>query len=63
MTLVGIRLALGSALARKMLCWLPFVLLIAVCMIGVCISVPAIIAYTVFSYRVFWGKATELRYG
>jgi cytochrome bd ubiquinol oxidase subunit II len=29
----------------------------------VCISVPAIAAYTVFSYRVFRGKATELRYG
>jgi cytochrome d ubiquinol oxidase subunit II len=34
-----------------------------VILIGVCISVPAIAAYTVFSYRVFWGKATELRYG
>jgi cytochrome d ubiquinol oxidase subunit II len=33
-----------------------------VILIGVCISVPAIAAYTVFSYRVFWGKATELRY-
>ena len=31
-------------------------------LIGVCISVPAIAAYTVFSYRVFRGKATELRY-
>jgi cytochrome bd ubiquinol oxidase subunit II len=34
-----------------------------VTLIGVCISVPAIAAYTVFSYRVFRGKATELRYG
>ncbi len=34
-----------------------------VILFGVCISVPAIAAYTVFSYRVFWGKATELRYG
>jgi len=34
-----------------------------VILIGACISVPAIAAYTVFSYRVFWGKATELRYG
>lgn len=34
-----------------------------VILVGVCISVPAIAAYTVFSYRVFWGKATELRYG
>jgi len=31
--------------------------------VGVCISVPAIAAYTVFSYRGFWGKATELQYG
>lgn len=96
--LFGIRLTLASVLVRKELCWLPFVLLIGVFMlgfvglaysiypyvvidqltvweaasspaalkvilIGVCISVPAIAAYTVFSYRVFWGKATELRYG
>jgi cytochrome bd ubiquinol oxidase subunit II len=33
-----------------------------VILVGVCISVPAIAAYTVFSYRVFRGKATELRY-
>ncbi len=33
-----------------------------VILIGVCISVPAIAAYTVFSYKVFWGKATALRY-
>jgi cytochrome d ubiquinol oxidase subunit II len=29
---------------------------------GVAVVFPAIIAYTVFSYRVFWGKAGELRY-
>lgn len=29
---------------------------------GVCISVPAIAGYTVFSYRVFRGKASDLRY-
>src|SRR5690606_12197644 len=29
---------------------------------GVIIVLPTIIAYTLFSYRVFWGKATELRY-
>jgi cytochrome bd-type quinol oxidase subunit 2 len=34
-----------------------------VVLVGVCISVPAIAAYTVFSYRVFRGKATALRYG
>jgi cytochrome d ubiquinol oxidase subunit II len=33
-----------------------------VILIGVCISVPAIVAYTIFSYRVFRGKATPLRY-
>ncbi len=33
-----------------------------VILIGTCISVPAIAAYTVFSYKVFGGKATELRY-
>ena len=33
-----------------------------VILIGVCISVPAIAGYTVFAYRVFGGKASELRY-
>ena len=33
-----------------------------VILVGVCISVPAIVGYTVFSYRVFGGKATALRY-
>jgi cytochrome bd ubiquinol oxidase subunit II len=33
-----------------------------VILVGVCISVPAIAGYTVFSYRVFRGKTTELRY-
>ena len=33
-----------------------------VILIGVCISLPAIVAYTLFSYRVFRGKATDLRY-
>jgi len=31
-------------------------------LVGVCISVPAIVAYTVFSYRVFRGKTGELQY-
>jgi cytochrome d ubiquinol oxidase subunit II len=31
--------------------------------IGVAITLPAIIVYTVFMYRVFWGKARELTYG
>jgi cytochrome d ubiquinol oxidase subunit II len=34
-----------------------------VILIGVCISVPAILAYTVFAYRIFHGKARELTYG
>ncbi|MCV6627029.1 MAG: cytochrome d ubiquinol oxidase subunit II [Cellvibrionaceae bacterium] len=29
---------------------------------GAAIVVPVILAYTAFSYRVFWGKATELKY-
>ena len=33
-----------------------------VILIGVCISLPAIAAYTAVSYRVFRGKATDLRY-
>ncbi|WP_369817176.1 cytochrome d ubiquinol oxidase subunit II [Acidovorax sp. Leaf78] len=31
--------------------------------IGMAITLPAIIVYTVFMYRVFWGKARELTYG
>ncbi|MEX1168085.1 MAG: cytochrome d ubiquinol oxidase subunit II, partial [Hydrogenophaga sp.] len=30
---------------------------------GVAITLPVIVGYTVFMYRVFWGKATELKYG
>lgn len=30
---------------------------------GVVIVLPAILGYTVFAYRVFWGKATDLHYG
>ena len=33
-----------------------------VILIGVCISVPAIVWYTAFSYRVFRGKTGELKY-
>jgi cytochrome bd ubiquinol oxidase subunit II len=33
-----------------------------VILFGTCISVPAIIGYTVFTYRVFRGKAGELKY-
>lgn len=31
--------------------------------VGVAITLPAIIIYTIFMYRVFWGKARELTYG
>ncbi|MBT9595436.1 MAG: cytochrome d ubiquinol oxidase subunit II [Vitreoscilla sp.] len=36
---------------------------LAVILVGTAITVPAIVAYTVFAYRVFWGKATALSYG
>jgi cytochrome d ubiquinol oxidase subunit II len=29
---------------------------------GVVLVLPVIIGYTVFAYRVFWGKSTQLRY-
>jgi cytochrome bd ubiquinol oxidase subunit II len=95
--LLGVRGLLNSRLVRGAASWAPFVLLIAVfvlgflglayslypyvvidrltiwqaasspaalkvILLGVCISVPAIVAYTVFSYRVFGGKTGELRY-
>jgi cytochrome bd-type quinol oxidase subunit 2 len=96
--LLVLRRVLPTRLVRDELCWLPFVLLLAVfalgfvglaysiypyvvidrltiwqaasspatlkvTLVGVCISVPAIVAYTIYSYRVFGGKATELHYG
>jgi cytochrome d ubiquinol oxidase subunit II len=30
--------------------------------VGVAVTLPMIIVYTVFMYRVFWGKATALSY-
>ena len=35
---------------------------LAVILIGCAITVPAIVGYTIFVYRVFWGKARELSY-
>ena len=35
---------------------------LAVILVGCAITVPAIVGYTVFSYRVFWGKARALSY-
>jgi cytochrome d ubiquinol oxidase subunit II len=95
--LIAVWRLLPTRIVRGELCWLPFVLLILVfllgflglaysiypfvvidrltiwqaasspaalkvILIGVAISVPAIAAYTVFSYRVFRGKASALRY-
>jgi cytochrome d ubiquinol oxidase subunit II len=31
--------------------------------VGTCIVLPLVVGYTVFSYRVFWGKARSLTYG
>jgi cytochrome bd ubiquinol oxidase subunit II len=31
-------------------------------LVGVVVVLPAILAYTVFAYRVFWGKSTQLQY-
>ncbi len=95
--LLAVRKLLDTRLVRGPLCWLPFVLLILVfvlgflglaysiypfvvidrmtiwqaasspaalkvILIGVLISVPAIIGYTIFSYWVFRGKTRELEY-
>jgi cytochrome bd ubiquinol oxidase subunit II len=35
---------------------------LAVILIGCAVAVPAIVGYTVFAYRVFWGKARALDY-
>jgi len=95
--LVGARSVLNSQRVLGKLCWLPFVLVVsvfllgaiglayslfpyvvmdkltlwqaasateslAVILVGCAITVPAIVGYTIFSYRVFWGKARELSY-
>ena len=95
--LLAVRALLNSRAIRGAECWVPFVLLIIVFVLGflglaysiypfvvidkltiwqaasspealkvilfgICISVPAIAAYTVFSYRVFRGKTGELKY-
>ncbi|MBX3658027.1 MAG: cytochrome d ubiquinol oxidase subunit II [Ramlibacter sp.] len=36
---------------------------LVVIFIGTAITLPAIIAYTIFMYRVFWGRASTLSYG
>ena len=95
--LVAARALLNSAAVRGRLCWLPFMLIVAVFVlgaiglaysvfpyvvidkltvwqaasateslaviaIGCAITVPTIVGYTVFSYRVFGGKAKALAY-
>jgi cytochrome d ubiquinol oxidase subunit II len=95
--LLGARAVLNSRQVLGRLCWLPFVLVVLVFLLGACglayslfpyvvmdrltlwqaasateslaaiavgcaVTVPAIVGYTVFSYRVFWGKAGELQY-
>lgn len=97
LALVGTRAMLNSERVLGKLCWLPFMLVVLifvlgffgmayslypyviidkltiwqaasspaslkVILIGTVIAVPAIAGYTVFAYRVFRGKATELRY-
>jgi len=37
-------------------------MMMSVILVGVCISLPAIAGYTVFSYWVFRGKTVELKY-
>ena len=96
-SLVAVLTVLKTRQVLGPLCWLPFVLLILVFVLGflglaysiypyvvldqmtlwqaasspaalkvilwgVCISVPAIAGYTVFTYRVFRGKTGELKY-
>jgi cytochrome d ubiquinol oxidase subunit II len=95
--LLGARAMLNSHRVLGKVCWLPFVLVVSVFVLGACglayslfpfvvmdrltiwqaasapeslaaialgcaVTVPAIVAYTVFSYRVFWGKAGTLGY-
>ena len=98
LALAGVRAILNSHRVLGKVCWLPFVLLVAVFVFGACglayslypfvvidrltiwqaasateslaaiafgcaVTVPAIVGYTVFAYRVFWGKAGTLSYG
>jgi cytochrome bd ubiquinol oxidase subunit II len=36
---------------------------LVILLIGTAIALPAIIGYTIFVYRIFWGKARDLSYG
>ena len=35
---------------------------LSIIFVGACVVLPVIVGYTVFSYRVFQGKATALEY-
>jgi hypothetical protein len=72
-TLVGVFLLSFYGLAYSLFPWLvidqlniwqaasaPEALLVI--FYGVVVVLPVIIGYTVFAYRVFWGKSTQLRY-
>jgi cytochrome bd ubiquinol oxidase subunit II len=74
--LIAARALLNSSRVLGALCWTPFVLVVLVfvlgffglayslyvILIGCAITVPAIVGYTVFSYRIFHGKARALSY-
>jgi cytochrome bd ubiquinol oxidase subunit II len=97
LALAGARAMLNSHRVRGKVCWLPFVLVVmvfvlgalglayslfpyvvmdqltiwqaasateslAVIAVGCAITVPTIVGYTVFAYRIFWGKAQDLNY-
>jgi len=49
------RMTIWQAAAAPESLWFVFV--------GTCVVLPIIVGYTVFSYRVFWGKARALTYG
>ena len=36
---------------------------LAILLVGTLITLPAILGYTIFVYRIFWGKTRELSYG
>ena len=35
---------------------------LGVILVGAAVVLPTILGYTVYAYRVFWGKATDLHY-
>ena len=53
--LVVERMTFREAAAAEASLWFVF--------IGTVIVLPVVVAYTLFAYRVFWGKATDLGYG